>query len=44
MEDKRQVSLEEGKKFADENKLLFYETSSLNGNNIEEIFVQFTAK
>ena len=28
------------KQFAEENKLVFYETSALNGNNIEEIFVQ----
>ena len=40
LEDKRQVSQEEGKKYAEENNLVFYETSALNGNNIEEIFVQ----
>ena len=40
LEDKRQVTYEEGKKFADENNLVFFETSALNGNNIEEIFVQ----
>ena len=40
LEDKRQVTTEEGKQFADENNLKFYETSALNGNNIEEIFVQ----
>ena len=40
LEDKRQVTTEEGKKFAEENNLSFYETSALNGNNIEEIFVQ----
>ena len=39
LEDKRQVTIEEGKQFADENNLKFYETSALNGNNIEEIFV-----
>ena len=39
LEDKRQVTTEEGKQFADENNLKFYETSALNGNNIEEIFV-----
>ena len=38
--DKRQVSYEEGEKFAQENNLSFYETSALNGNNIEEIFVE----
>jgi len=40
LEDKRQVSYEEGKKFAEENNLVFYETSALNGNNKEEIFIQ----
>ena len=35
LEDKRQVTIEEGKQFADENNLKFYETSALNGNNIE---------
>ena len=39
LEDKRQVTTEEGEKFAEENNLIFYETSALNGNNIEEIFV-----
>ena len=39
LEDKRQVTTEEGKQFAEENNLKFYETSALNGNNIEEIFV-----
>ena len=34
LEDKRQVTYEEGKKFADENNLVFFETSALNGNNI----------
>ena len=38
--DVRQVTQEEGKKFAEENNLVFFETSALNGNNIEEIFVQ----
>jgi GTPase SAR1 family protein len=40
LEDKRQVTTEEGEKFAEGNNLKFYETSALNGNNIEEIFVQ----
>ena len=40
LEEKRQVTEEEGKKFAEENNLVFFETSALNGNNIEEIFVQ----
>ena len=40
LEDKRQVTQEEGQQFADENNLIFFETSALNGNNIEEIFFQ----
>ena len=36
LEDKRQVSYEEGKNFADENDLLFFETSARDGNNIKE--------
>ena len=40
LEDKRQVSYEEGKQYAEKNNLVFYETSALNGKNIEEIFIQ----
>ena len=40
LEDKRQVTFEEGKQYAEENNLVFFETSALNGNNIEEIFTQ----
>ena len=40
LEDSRQVSYEEGKKFAEENHLKFFEASALNGHNIEEIFIQ----
>ena len=40
LEDKRQVPKESAKKFAEENNLVFYETSALNGSNIEEIFVK----
>jgi small GTP-binding protein len=39
LEDIRQVTYEEGKKFADENGLIFYETSALTGKNIEDIFI-----
>jgi len=42
LEDKRQVTQEEAQKFAEENNLVFFETSALNGNNIEEIFTQST--
>ena len=31
IEEKRQVSYEEGKIFVDENNLVFFETSALNG-------------
>ena len=40
LEDKRQVTEEEGRELAEENNLVFFETSALNGNNIEEIFTQ----
>lgn len=40
LENKRQVSQEEAQKFAEENNLIFFETSALTGNNIEEIFIQ----
>ena len=35
LEDKRQVSYEDGKKFAEENDMLFFETSAKEGNNIQ---------
>lgn len=35
---KREVSYEEGKGFADENKLLFYETSALSSFKVNECF------
>ena len=37
--DKRQVTYDEGKKYADENGLAFFETSALTGHNIEDIFI-----
>lgn len=40
LEDKRQVSRNEGEQFAQENGLIFFETSALSGTNIEEVFVQ----
>ena len=40
LEDIRQVTYEEGKNYADENNLVFFETSALNGNNLEDIFIQ----
>jgi Ras-related protein Rab-2A len=43
LESKRVVSKEEGKKFADENGLLFIETSAQDGTNIEELFTTATS-
>ena len=40
LEEKREVSYEEGKNFAEENNLLFFETSAKDGNNIQEIFLE----
>ena len=40
LEEQREVSYEEGKNFAEENEILFFETSAKEGNNIQEIFVQ----
>ena len=38
LEGKRAVSYDEGKNFADENNLLFFETSAKDGTNIHECF------
>ena len=38
LEGKRAVSYDEGKNFADENNLLFFETSAKDGTNIQECF------
>ena len=40
LEDKRQVTTEEGKQFANENNLKFYETSALNdvNKNVRKVF------
>ena len=40
LEEQREVSYEEGKNFAEENNLLFFETSAKDGNNIQEIFLE----
>ena len=36
--DSREISYDDGLKFADKNKMLFFETSAKNGDNIENIF------
>ena len=38
LEDKRQVSYEEGKELADKNDFLFFESSAKDGTNVDEIF------
>ncbi len=37
-ERKREVSKEEAQAYAEDNHMLFYETSAYNGNNINDIF------
>ena len=39
LDDKRQVSYEEGKELAEKNELLFFESSAKDGINVDEIFV-----
>ena len=38
LKDNRQVSYEEGETFAENNNMLFFETSAKNGDNIEKVF------
>lgn len=42
LEKERAVSTEEGKKFSENNNLMFLEVSALNGNNIQNIFGKLT--
>jgi Ras-related protein Rab-14 len=42
--EEREVSYEEASKFAEENDLLFLETSALNGDNVEQAFVSTARK
>ena len=42
LENQRNVSKEEGHKFAEDNGLLFFETSAKDGSNIEEMFNKCT--
>ena len=43
LEESRQVSKEEGKNYAEKNKIKFFETSAKNGTNIKEVF-EYIAK
>ena len=38
LENKRQVTYEEGEEFANRNNMQFFETSALNGNGIDKLF------
>ncbi len=40
-EDERIISSKEGKNLADEYKMNFFETSALNGKNVDEVFIKF---
>ena len=40
LEGRRVVSTEEGQKFADDNQLMFFETSAKDGSNIQEAFTE----
>ncbi|ELP93872.1 rab11, putative [Entamoeba invadens IP1] len=40
----REVTTEEGKKLAEDNKAFFFETSALDGNNVEDAFMTLLKK
>ena len=40
LNEKRQVSIEEGREFAEKNGMIFFETSAKTGQNVEEDFKQ----
>ncbi|KAJ3435809.1 ras and ef-hand domain-containing protein [Anaeramoeba flamelloides] len=44
LEDRRKISTESGQNFANENNMLFYETSALTGSNVQEIFKKCAKK
>ena len=43
LKENRVVSKEEGQKLAENNGLLFFETSALNGSNIKKLFEESTS-
>ena len=43
-EDERKVSTNRGKNFADENNMLFFETSAKNGDGVKDLFVTIANK
>lgn len=43
-EDRRKVSTEEGRKFAEEEGLLFFETSAKTGANVRDVFLAIASK
>jgi len=44
LEDQRDVTYEEANKFAEENGLLFIESSAKTGDHVEEAFLQTASK
>lgn len=42
--DRREVTTEEGMEFAEQNGLLFIETSAKTSNNVEEAFIKIAEK
>ena len=44
LKEERMVSTEEGKKFAEENEMLFFETSAKTGENVEKLFAKSVKK
>ena len=44
LKKERMVSTEEGKKFEEENGMLFFETSAKTGENVEKLFAKSVKK